>query len=223
MQKFDGSNIYEILPQSYKTTEMRCIAYALSNAVSRLCEYARKTQVTSNIDQLSEEILDYLALELRVQYYTQTMTREQKVNIIKSVLPWYMHSGTKSSIAGMLAAIYSESLVTEWFEYNGEPYHFKVSINNKNVFNQSDFSEFLSIIQNTKNARSILDVISVTNSVMADEVYIAHSIQQNTANTGNTDNFFIAIGGTVGDNTKLFIDGGSFTDADTDILDCGIF
>ena len=68
MMKIQNSDFYEILPDSFKNTETRCVAYALSKAMQRLCEAARDVCVMAGIDGLSENILDYLAVELRAPY-----------------------------------------------------------------------------------------------------------------------------------------------------------
>lgn len=223
MQLINNSNFYEIIPTPFKNIQTQCLAYALSQAIFRLCQTSQYVRVLYEISGLPENILDYLAVEFRAQYYSQSMTRMQKVGIVESTLPWYMKSGTKGSLEKLLSSIYEESEVFEWFDYGGEPYHFKVKIGNVNIFDNEQFDKLLAIVQGAKNARSILDGISVNDSVISDDVYIAHTIQQSTANTGTADDFFIALGGIVGDGAELFIDGGSFADNDIEILDCGIF
>ena len=135
MQYIKQSDLYSILPQSYQSVESECISYALSKAIEQLYNNLDRVAITSNIDNLDEELLDVLAAELRSQYYSSDLTREQKVSIIKGTLLWYMHNGTTKSVEDVLSAIYSGVQLKEWYQYGGEPYHFYIRINSGDNIN----------------------------------------------------------------------------------------
>ncbi len=170
MMKIQNSDFYEILPDSFKNTETRCVAYALSKAVQRLCAAARDVSVMAGIGELSENILDYLAVELRAPYYKPDMSQEKKADIIAATLPWFLGAGTKAALENLLQKAFGGGRVTEWFDYDGDPFHFKVAINSSgNDFDNNNFmSDLAEIVNRAKNARSVPDEISLYSEINTD-------------------------------------------------------
>lgn len=230
--KIQNSDFYTILPESYKNTEIQCVSYAISKAIARLCKKAQDIKVMAGINELSENILDYLAVELRAPYYSQELSRAEKAGIVASTLPWYMEAGTKNALEKLLQRIYGGGEVTEWFDYSdnpGQPYHFRVKVSSSNnAFDSEDFTEtLLSIIAGTKNARSILDGIGLMCEISTAEnsaPFIGHALHQNIIRTGTCSNFCLVIGSdSFNAEVENIINGGTFDDPAETVLDCGIF
>ena len=230
MMKIQSSDFYSILPDSYKDIETQCISYALSRAVALICEKSQDAKVLAGIGNLSESILDYLAVELRAQYYTQDMSREEKVRIVASTLPWYMGAGTKSALENLLRRVYGGGEVTEWFDYDGgQPFHFKVKVNStNNAFDSEDFTTtVMAIVNGAKNARSILDGLGFVSELETppnSAPFIGCAIHQNILKSGADSTITIAIGSDSFDSTiENTLNGGTFDEPSALILDCGIF
>ena len=228
MMKIQSSDFYSILPDSYKDIETQCISYALSRAVALICEKSQDAKVLAGIGNLSESILDYLAVELRAQYYTQDMSREEKVGIVASTLPWYMGAGTKSALENLLRRVYGGGEVTEWFDYDGgQPFHFKVKVNSaNNVFDRDDFTEtIIAVINGAKNARSILDslgLICETSTAENSAPFIGCAIRQNILKSGAESTITIVIGSdSFNAEVESTINGGTFNEPSALVLDCG--
>lgn len=230
MMKIQSSDFYSILPDSYKDIETQCISYALSRAVALICEKSQDAKVLAGIGNLSESILDYLAVELRAQYYTQDMSREEKVGIVASTLPWYMGAGTKSALEKLLRRVYGGGEVTEWFDYDGgQPFHFKVKVNStNNAFDSEDFTTtVMAIVNGAKNARSILDGLGFVSELETppnSAPFIGCAIHQNILKSGADSTIAIVIGSDSFDSTiENTLNGGTFDEPSALILDCGIF
>lgn len=229
--KIQNSDFYKILPESYKQTEVQCISYAMSKAIGRLCQRALDVKVMANIENLSENILDYLAVELRAPYYNQEMNREEKARIVASTLPWYAKAGTKSALEKLLQTIYGGGEVTEWFDYNtaGDPFHFKVKVNStNNTFDSEDFTTtVMAIVNGAKNARSILDGLGFVSELETppnSAPFIGCAIHQNILKSGADSTITIVIGSDSFDSAiENSLNGGTFNEPSALILDCGIF
>lgn len=229
--KIQNSDFYKILPESYKQTEIQCISYAMSKAIGRLCQRVLDVKVMANIENLSENILDYLAVELRAPYYNQEMSREEKARIVASTLPWYAKAGTKSALEKLLQTIYGGGEVTEWFDYDtaGDPFHFKVKINSiNNAFDSEDFTTtVMAIVNGAKNARSILDGLGFVSELETppnSAPFIGCAIHQNILKSGADSTITIVIGSDSFDSTiENTLNGGTFDEPSALILDCGIF
>lgn len=112
--------------------DMTAEALAARDAeIDQLSLYAR-------IDELPEALLDILAYDFKVDWWDPNYTLEEKRRVFKD--SWYVHQhmGTKAAVETAISAIYPNTRVLEWFEYGGEPYHFRLDINITNDSIDSD-------------------------------------------------------------------------------------
>ena len=112
--------------------DMTAEALAARDAeIDQLSLYAR-------IDELPEALLDILAYDYKVDWWDPNYTLDEKRRVFKD--SWYVHQhmGTKAAVETAISAIYPNTRVLEWFEYGGEPYHFRLDINITNDSIDSD-------------------------------------------------------------------------------------
>lgn len=160
MIKLEDSQITHILPGAVKkTVEVQAMSHAINNAVRKLLDYSKMISVYAVTDNLPEKILDLLAVELRSQYYDENLDIEVKRAIVKSTLLWYRKAGTPAAVQELIATVFGIGEVTEWYEYGGEPYYFKITTNT--VIEEDAIEKFEKIIRNVKNARSHLEAIEL--------------------------------------------------------------
>lgn len=123
-------NLLLIVPPAL-THDPAMMARAAADAealAARLAEIDR-VRIISNIDALDETVLDILARDFKVDWYDPDYSLEEKRRTVKS--SWRVHKtlGTKAAVETAIRAIYPLTTVEEWFEYGGEPYHFRLNIN----------------------------------------------------------------------------------------------
>lgn len=105
---------------------------ALGQAIAKVME-SRQDEIDSlriytRIDELPEWLLDILARDFAVDWYDKSYTLEEKRKTIKDSFYVHRHRGTKAAVERAISAIYPNPKVLEWFEYGGDPYHFKLRI-----------------------------------------------------------------------------------------------
>lgn len=105
---------------------------ALGQAIAKVME-SRQDEIDSlriytRIDELPEWLLDILARDFAVDWYDRSYTLEEKRKTIKDSFYVHRHRGTKAAVERAISAIYPNPKVLEWFEYGGDPYHFKLRI-----------------------------------------------------------------------------------------------
>lgn len=152
---YDGQLTDLIQNHSRYNVEVQAISYALLMEKRRLIDLAQRTRTMAVVDELPEAILDVLAVELRTPYYTRDMTIEQKRSIIKGTLVWFYKAGTPAAVAELVASVFGEGKVVEWFDFTEEPINpgtFDIVTNAR--MTEEIASEFLRIIQRVKNTRS---------------------------------------------------------------------
>lgn len=161
MIKYIESEMLQVMPEPLKyKAEVVALSYAIKRAIGKMIGYAERASVYAAIDKLPEDILDLLAVELRAQYYDEDMDISIKREIVKKTMLWYHRAGTPSAVEELISAVFGEGEISEWFEYGGEPYHFKIKTDA--VLSASDMEYFEKIIRNVKNVRSHLEEIQLS-------------------------------------------------------------
>ena len=123
---------------------------------------AEKTMtVWNHIDSMTEAELDELAWELNILWYNKAASLEVKREIVLNSDKVYQKLGTKWAVENVITTYFGEGHIFEWFEYDGQPGHFKILSANPTIANEK-LSEFLNILQKVKRASAILDGILIT-------------------------------------------------------------
>lgn len=160
MIKFENADIARILPESFRSPEVEAIGYALKQEQKRMLNRIKKSMVYAAIDDLPEKILDVLAIEFRTPYYEQTLPLEKKQYLIKNALYLHSKAGTPEAIEEMIHCVFDNGELHEWFEYGGNPYCFRVTVNvgNIGIDDQTEYA-IEEKMKNFKNLRSHCDGI----------------------------------------------------------------
>ena len=138
-----------------KSPEMQAVSYALQQAVKMISEKVEKTKCFSDIDKLNEDTLDYLAVEQRAMYYSQTLSAERKRAIIKNTLNWYTKAGTPAAVSEMVDVVLGDGKVVEWFDFDEPPYTpGTFDIVTTALMTADIMEQLIGLIQKVKNVRS---------------------------------------------------------------------
>ena len=147
-------------------SNFKALIYAINDEFKLLYSQAQMISLYKNINILPENILDELAEQFNITEYNKTYDLTIKRNLIRNCFATHKRRGAVASVEDVCAKIFGDALVEEWFEYDGEPYHFKVYTENLNV-SDTMIADFKRVINETKNIRSHLDelVVSAINSM----------------------------------------------------------
>ncbi len=111
------------------------------------------------IDEIEDErVLDLLAWQFHIEGYEQAQTIQDKRNLIKNAIELHRYKGTPYAIKKVFQALGLDATLQEWFDYDGDPYKFKVLV--KSVIQDEDtYRRLIELINEYKNVRSWLDAI----------------------------------------------------------------
>ena len=116
------------------------------------------------MDTNASDALPHLAEQYHVtgnEGWLQAVTEEEKRNLIKSSIKMHRYKGTKYAIKEIFKTLNLIGDVEEWFEYNGEPYHFKVSLKISDTSISENMEErLLASVKEYKNERSLLETLN---------------------------------------------------------------
>lgn len=123
----------------------------------------------SNIDTLPSDALPHLAEQYHItgeEGWMFCKTDEEKRALLKNAIKLHKYRGTKYAIISALEVLELKADIAEWFEYNGEPFFFKVFIDLQTSFESELESRIVNIINAHKNVRSWLERLTI---------YLAHT------------------------------------------------
>ena len=125
---------------------------------AKLLEETIKFLIYSRIDELPEEVLDTLGWQFHIEGYDQAQTIQEKRNLIKHAIELHRHKGTPYAIKKVFQALGLEATLQEWFDYNGDPYKFKMLVKSV-IQDEETYRKLIELINEYKNVRSWLDAI----------------------------------------------------------------
>lgn len=127
-----GKDIYTVdfadfLPQSLKKDpKIRALAAAVTEQLLSVSGDIEKVLIYSRFDELPEDLIDILAYDLHVDWYDYSFPLKAKRELVKNSVKVHKKMGTKYAVETALGGVYPQSEVEEWFQYNGNPHHFRV-------------------------------------------------------------------------------------------------
>ncbi len=129
MSNINAESLYKQYPPVLKRDDrFATIGEILAEELAKNREYCDALMIYTAIDKLPEEVLDALAYDFNVEWYDYEGTLDEKRKTIKECISIHRYKGTKYAVETALKSVYDTVKVQEWFEYGGEPYHFKVVI-----------------------------------------------------------------------------------------------
>lgn len=159
--KLEDVNFIELLP-AFMKNDGACIG--LSEGVDKISsELARRVKLLTTwnqIDNMKSQELDLLAEELHISWYDKTAAVEVKRNIIKQSDMVHAKLGTNWAALQVITEYFGESKIMEWYEYGGEPGHFKIETMNQSVLS-SKANAFMQILDKVKRKSAHLDTIEL--------------------------------------------------------------
>ncbi len=175
MSSLHEADFLSTLPSVLKNDAAFCaMAGAIATELRLLLEETEKAVIYTMIDELPEELLDVLAYDFKVDWYDDSYSLSEKRATLKD--SWNVHRklGTKYAVEKALSAIYENATVEEWFEYGGDPYHFKLLIPaDQTTLDFTKHTKVLSLVDYYKNLRSALDGVEYYGSGGAATGYVA--------------------------------------------------
>lgn len=167
MIKLSEASILNNLPETMATEpETIALAYAVQRQIAKILRAADGIRVWSNVDGLDHAPLDMLAAELRTPNYSETYTLAVKRTLVKNAIKYYMKAGTSGAVEEMVTAIFSNGNVVEWYSYDGQHHHFRVTTTNPTISGETA-EEFSRVVQTVKRKSTIFDGVIVTVSTPA--------------------------------------------------------
>lgn len=120
------------------------------------------TVLVAIIDNLPTSALPHLAEQYHItgnEGWLHATTEDAKRALIKSAIKIHRYKGTKFALLEIFDSLNLVGEISEWFEYGGDPYHFRAKFDTHSLFEDKLEKELLDLINENKNVRSVLECL----------------------------------------------------------------
>jgi phage tail P2-like protein len=135
---------------------------AVEQSTARLDQVPTPINDFYSPERVQSKLLPWLAWQTAVNDYNDNWSDAVKRNVIASSYILHAHKGTKWAIDQALGLIGITSTITQWYDYGGRPYHFRMEVDADKQpvdFTEQMFYDIFRTVYDKKNARSWLDTL----------------------------------------------------------------
>ena len=108
-----------------------------------------------DVDNANVAILEHIAWQLNSELFFVGKTLAEKEQLVKEAIKLHRKKGTKYAVEKSIQMIIPNAKVEEWFEYDGNPYHFRVLNADRRTL--KEILTIISLINIMKSLRSWID------------------------------------------------------------------
>lgn len=160
-------NMMRVLPSVLaRDKNAHALAEAIAEALVAEMENIDRIRIYARIDELPEELLDTLAYDFKIDWWDGDYTLEQKRQTLKD--SWRVHRmmGTRAAVELAIRAVFSTATVSEWFEYGGKPYYFRLSVDDTHILvTDEGHQKLMDRVNWFKSLRSRLEKIEYVSTI----------------------------------------------------------
>lgn len=158
-------DLMQLLPQWMQTDpNAKALALALQRQIQALAAQIGSLVIYASIDTQSDAILDELGWQFNIPEYNSALPISTKRKLVQNAIITHKQRGTVAAVEQIVSDIFGDGWVEEWFQYNGDPYNFRVHTTNVSAGDQ-EAAYFESIVASSQNVRSYLEAV-IIESVM---------------------------------------------------------
>jgi phage tail P2-like protein len=176
---FDSIDLLS-LQTSYlqQDTTVQAICNALNPYFQILADSIKYVLIYGRIDELDDEAIDELAWQFHVDFYDASLSIEIKRKLIKKSIWLHRIKGTPQAVIDAATTVFGRTKLKEWFEYEGNPYYFKLDVDvTEQGASVENINKLDELVNAYKNTRSWVDVINIFFSSQCTMYFGTTSIQ----------------------------------------------
>ncbi|MGC0153061.1 phage tail protein I [Chromobacterium vaccinii] len=140
--------------------------------LSPLAELSRRLQridlapfLVYLVDQVGTDLLPLLAEQLHVagdEGWQLAGGEAQRRDLIKQAIELHRYKGTRWALQRVLATLNLNGRISEWFEYQGRPFHFRIDLDlSDRGLDEATYRALRQMLDQYRNARSRLESLDL--------------------------------------------------------------
>ena len=128
-KSIDEVTLLELLPENLRSDlDIIAASQAIDQEFSLLVQSINNCFTFVDIDNANSEVVNLLAAEMHVDFYDESLPLESRRAIVKNAYIYHFTKGTPFAVKQLIIDIFGQGELIEWFDYEGNPYHFRVAI-----------------------------------------------------------------------------------------------
>ena len=157
---YDSGNIKNSLPSSIADDKtVQDICDSIQPQFDEVFADRMLLLLLPNLDNLSEALVDELAWQYHVDFYRDNYPIETKRKLVRTAIERHRRKGTPAAVEEVVSTVYQNVKVEEWWEWDGDPYYFRVLLRAEEPAPPLNLSEVIKLIDEYKSKRSWLEGI----------------------------------------------------------------
>jgi len=154
IKTLDNFEIGDLLSDSLKKDKnIAALAYALTPVFQTIYKLTDSVQMFGGVP---DHLLDYIAYEEAADFYDVNMSIAQKRTVIENAESIHKSKGTVAAVEDVIAPFFTNAKVREWFQYDGDPYHFQI-VANEYLKNEGDIATLFKMVNVVKRKSTRLE------------------------------------------------------------------
>lgn len=159
--KAEEIDLLRLLPAWMREDDSaKAMADAVNDQLRSVAANISLVGIYKRIPTMGEELLDEVAWGLNIPEYRSAYDVDVKRRLVQTAIQTHRIRGTKAAVEKTVTEIFGDGWVEKWFEYSGDPFHFKIHTSNIGAVN-ADAAAFDHAVASTKNLRSVLEEIVI--------------------------------------------------------------
>lgn len=141
---------------SFEKIELHSIDLTAEKIVNTLNEEVQAFRTLANPLLCDEKYLPFLAYAYKVDFWDDRLSTDKKRLLIKDSILLHQKKGTLWALERILEILEVKAEISEWFNYGGDPYYFKIKLSIEQEFPY--LNQLQKIISIYKNVRSLFEI-----------------------------------------------------------------
>lgn len=133
MIKLTDAKLTDGLPRIVASQTWVQVISAVYDVLRKRTRGFYETAAFPDVENCTEEMLDLLAVFLKIEWYDSHADLETKRRLVSTAVSIRRYAGTAKAVIDQASVIYPNSEVQEWFEYDGTPGLWRLNVNITNT------------------------------------------------------------------------------------------
>ena len=138
---------------------------ALGQLAARISDIDLSPLLVYLVDTVNASALPNLAEQLHILGEGWQFARDddERRRLLKRAIELHRYKGTRWAIQQVLETLALFGQISEWFEYGGQPYYFKINVDlSTRGIDEATFDALVALITEYKNVRSHLELLTLS-------------------------------------------------------------
>ena len=138
---------------------------ALGQLAARISDMDLSPLLVYLVDTVNASALPNLAEQLHILGEGWQFARDddERRRLLKRAIELHRYKGTRWAIQQVLETLALSGQISEWFEYGGQPYYFKINVDlSTRGIDEATFDALVALITEYKNVRSHLELLTLS-------------------------------------------------------------